>query len=573
MRAICESCAKPQPLDWRPGDLCGHCGIAVREELRCYWCAKWTPKGKFCRKCGAVGIAYDHYGPARMLKHFGASVFEIPKLLGEFDPELIETYQSIYTTHLALANRHIDYARDLSQSLYHKHWPAELEELLIPQLPWPDPEFNHYTACPLSDESTIPLIADLALLAQYQRGDYRKLRLGTQLIHSPNTAIAAEAALQFSGWRALYTTYTEIKPYQLIPVLQQSPFPQYAAPRLAALGADPAPTYAQTGDADTDFLILLLEEIIPSLEAALGSSDPKRRYVAATQLIRKKRAERIGPTLRAADEDDQLQLLQDIIRYKHPVPTLHDDLFAIYETSDNTRIARSAARAITLAAIPADCIRLLELSNSDRDVVQSLLLAPLSPETLFEIGRRQVVAGTFSMDQWGWDRAAKPGCMPPTFVEDMYPLATPGIQAHLLRFAEIQIEAHAKPESPIERFLIRQCFATAPPETIGTAWSCIHRIQMHRTVGLHVPFDLTIQNVEWCWTLPEFLRQLAALFASPEVVQQTFVRDDLDRFLRSADADFYTAAAQHPNECQRVIATAPLADPYTYAVRFAANLG
>ena len=39
----------------------------------------------------------------------------------------------------------------------------------------------------------------------------------------------------------------------------------------------------------------------PSLEAALGSSDPKRRFVAATQLIRKKRAELIGPTLRAAE--------------------------------------------------------------------------------------------------------------------------------------------------------------------------------------------------------------------------------------------------------------------------------
>lgn len=573
MRAICESCAAPQPVDWRPGDLCGHCGRAVREELRCYWCAKWTPKGKFCRKCGAVGIAHDHYGPARMLKHMGASVFEIPKLLGELDPELIDTYQSIYSTHLAVANRHIDYARKLTQSLYHKHWPSELEEFLIPQLPWPDPEFNHYSACPLSDESTIPLIADLALLAQYQRGDYRKLRLGTQLIFSPNTAIAAEAALQFSGWRALYTTYTEIKPYQLIPILEQSPFPQYAAPRLAALGAEPAPAYAQTGDPDTDFLVLLLDQIIPSLETALDSSDPKRRFVAATQLIRKKHPERLGPTLRAAAEEDQLQLLQDIIRLKLPVPTLHDDLFALFETSENRRVSRSAARAITLAAIPADCYRLLEMSNHDRDVIQSLLLAPLAPETLYEIGRRQVVAGRFTMDQWGWDRAAKPGRMPVSFVEDLYGQASPKVQAQLLRFAEIQIEAHEQPELSIERFLIRQCFATAPAETIGAAWASIHRIQMHRTVGLRVPFDLTVQNVEWCWTMPEFLRQLAALFAFPEAVQQTFVRDDLDRFLRSANEEFYAAARQYPDECRRIIEAAPLADTYTYALRFAANLG
>ena len=297
MRAICETCAHPQPLDWRAGDLCVHCGLAVREEARCFWCAKWGPSAKFCRTCGAAAVAREHYGPARMLKHMGASVFEIPKLLAELDPDLIATHQSIYGTHAAAANRHIEYARQLGEYLYQKHWAAELEDELIPQLPWPDEKLAVYSVAPLSEVSPFPLLSDLTHLVRIHRGDFTELRHCAQLIHSANGAIAAEAALQFSGWRAIYCVHTGINRHDLIAVLRQSPFPALAAPRLAVLGAEPRPEYFPTGDPDTDFLILILDRNTRALEAFLDNSDPQRRYVAATQLVRLKQAGAIGPAL------------------------------------------------------------------------------------------------------------------------------------------------------------------------------------------------------------------------------------------------------------------------------------
>jgi len=128
MRAICESCAKPQPPDWRAGDLCIHCGLTVRAESRCYWCAKWGPSGKFCRSCGAASIPDEQYGAARMLRQLGASVFEIPKLLAEFEPERVETYQAIYQQQHAVALAYVDDLRWLEEHLYQRHWSAELEE-------------------------------------------------------------------------------------------------------------------------------------------------------------------------------------------------------------------------------------------------------------------------------------------------------------------------------------------------------------------------------------------------------------------------------------------------------------
>jgi hypothetical protein len=562
MRATCESCANPQPVDWRPGDLCSYCGLAVREERRCFWCAKWSPVGKFCRKCGAASVPPEHYGPARMLKAMGASVFEVPKLLAELDPDLIATHQSIYSTHLAVANRHIETAATHAENLYLKHWVAALEDELIPQLPWPD--IDHAP-------THIPILEDLATLAAIQRGDFDNLRAAASLLHNPNPNLAAEAALQLSGWRALYTTYTEISRHELIALLEKSPLPHHAAPRLAALGAK-VETYAATGHPDTDFLILLLEQNPHALEQSLHSADPMRRYAAATQLIRLKQASAIGPTLRAAAEEQQRQLLQDITRTKTAIPAIHNELFAIFDTSTDHRISQSAATAICLARNPADALRLLDISPGNRDLIQVLLRAKFPPNTLWEIGHRLIANGHFNMDHWGWDQAAKPDAMPVSFVPDHYAAASTETRHQLLRFLELQIEAHASPRSPLEQFLIRQCFATAPAELIGTAWAGIHRIQMHRTVGLLVPFDLTLENIQWCWALPKFLTALAGIMAHPQAVQQTFVRDDLDRFLRSASAAFYEAAANFPNECRAIIHAAPKADPYTYCQRFAAEL-
>jgi hypothetical protein len=138
MRASCEHCAKPQPADWRPGDLCIHCGHSVREEVRCYWCARWIPFGNFCRSCGAEAVSTEQYAPARVMKFYGADMFTIPKMLREMDPARIDTFRAIYGKHQAVLFRHVEDLRSMEPELFQKHWSSELEETLVPELPWPD---------------------------------------------------------------------------------------------------------------------------------------------------------------------------------------------------------------------------------------------------------------------------------------------------------------------------------------------------------------------------------------------------------------------------------------------------
>src|SRR5689334_17305260 len=103
MRALCDSCSQPQPVDWRAGDLCVWCGQAVREEARCFWCAKWTPVAKFCRCCGAATVPADLYGAARMLKDAGTDRFTVPRMLLDLEAEQIENFTRIYQRHAAVA--------------------------------------------------------------------------------------------------------------------------------------------------------------------------------------------------------------------------------------------------------------------------------------------------------------------------------------------------------------------------------------------------------------------------------------------------------------------------------------
>ena len=63
MRAVCEGCGAVQPHDWKAGDLCGACGQAVRRDVRCFWCAKWTPQGRFCRACGIKSFYIPRSNP------------------------------------------------------------------------------------------------------------------------------------------------------------------------------------------------------------------------------------------------------------------------------------------------------------------------------------------------------------------------------------------------------------------------------------------------------------------------------------------------------------------------------
>src|ERR1700728_4449464 len=146
MRALCESCSRPQPLDWHAGDLCVWCGQAVRRETRCFWCVKWTPAAKFCRTCGAATVDGSLYGAARMLKDAGSDRFSIPRQLTEFDPDQIENFTRIFQEQAAVAENHVEQVAFLERILEQKHWSAALDEALAPELPWPLERFDSLRA-------------------------------------------------------------------------------------------------------------------------------------------------------------------------------------------------------------------------------------------------------------------------------------------------------------------------------------------------------------------------------------------------------------------------------------------
>src|SRR5258708_35362284 len=101
MRAICEVCSGAQLTDWKPGDLCIHCGHAVRREARCFWCAKWTPAGKYCRRCGAAVVDDSLYGAARMLREAGTAGLTGPKVLAAPRPEQGANFRRLSPPHAA----------------------------------------------------------------------------------------------------------------------------------------------------------------------------------------------------------------------------------------------------------------------------------------------------------------------------------------------------------------------------------------------------------------------------------------------------------------------------------------
>lgn len=585
MRALCESCDRPQPRDWRAGDLCIHCGQAVREEARCHWCAKWGPRGKFCRKCGSMSVPPERYGAARMLKEMGASVFEIPKLLAELDPELVETHEAIYATHAAAANRHIDDAVWLGGFLYQKHWAEELAEELIPQLPWPEEKLKLYTrrqpekmadldrARQLSESSPSDMVQSLAHLARLRMGDFSGIRHSANLLYAEDARLAAEAALQMTGWRALLTTYLEVDRYFRMELLERSPLPAHAAPRLAAMGKKPAPEYSLTGEPDTDFLIHVVDGNVDKLTEYVRGQDAMQGYAAAWKLTQLGYAERVGALLGRLDDTHLHDLLNDIVRAKRPVPALHPELLGLVERSENHRVARLAARAICLSADHAALLRLYDEGGNDHDIVQALLQSKAAPETLVEILWRLVRDQRLHGEQWGLDAAAQPGALPELFVEQAWATATDKVRMGLLRVAELQIEARDfKPDQPMEHHVMRQCFREGPWELVKEAWTVMSRVQMRRQVGRTVPCDLTAANVEEFWEMRVFLMGLAALLGSWRESDYIGFRDDLSRFLGSAGDEFFEAAARYPQECALVIAAAPSADPYGQAPRFAARL-
>src|SRR6187401_2523381 len=213
MRALCEGCGKPQPPDWKAGDLCSHCGKAVRHDVRCCWCAKWVPAAKFCRSCGAAIVEETLYGAARMLKEAGTDRFTIPKQLKEFDPDQIENFSRIYQRHAVAVARHVDELRFLERFLHNKTFSTALEEQLVPQLPWPEETLARMstpTRPPGDDLATLQAIQAttpfattkaLATLVRLTKRDGDVYKDACSVLYTDDPALKDEAALALTSWR------------------------------------------------------------------------------------------------------------------------------------------------------------------------------------------------------------------------------------------------------------------------------------------------------------------------------------------------------------------------------------
>jgi hypothetical protein len=138
------------------------------------------------------------------------------------------------------------------------------------------------------------------------------------------------------------------------------------------------------------------------------------------------------------------------------------------------------------------------------------------------------------MNQFAWTCLAAPERMPRDFVERVFHMAqTPETQIELLRFAEKQLDdLPQRPRgTPMEAVLIRAGFANYAPEVIGAAWAGMHRINYHRDYGTVSPFPYSIETIQQYWPVAEFEERLARLQADGAALGQTFVGEELRRFL------------------------------------------
>lgn len=389
-----------------------------------------------------------------MLKFYGSDMFAIPKMLREMDPGRLDTFRSIYGQHLGVAMRHIEELRELEKDLFSKHWSAELEEKLIPQLPWPEKDLETYSAPGKTGrESPFLLVSNLASLVAIRRGDFDLLpKVGPYMLSSGSRPdLELEAALQISNWRVAGNTYLENLRYPAMSCLRAAePKTMLVILSQAYLGEDgvKAPEEALTSsDFEVAFFAALLLGNKRVLIRALDSNDPLQWMVAANKLIRLKEAPAILDVFRRkANIDQQLNLLGTIQLEKRAVPELHEALFEVIDKnlevdktfSTKSKLARLAAAVLCFDCSHAEAMRLAQ--TLDWDILHALSLAKaVAPETLREVGVMLVRENLVKTSAFAWTCMAREGRMPLDFVEGVFSLAgTPETQSELLRFAKIQ---------------------------------------------------------------------------------------------------------------------------------------
>jgi hypothetical protein len=559
MRARCEGCGKPQPPDWKAGDLCSFCGQAVRHDVRCYWCAKWVPAAKFCRSCGAAVVDERLYGAARMLKDAGTDRFTIPKQLKEFDPDQIENFSRIYQRHAIAVARHVDELRFLERFLHQKHWSAELEDQLIPQLPWNEETLARMSAPPhppgddlatakaIQEKTPFDRTESLAQLARLRLNDWSVHKEACGTFHSGDPAVRAEAALALTGWR-VWATFGRLRDLErpIVQELQKSTFKVEAAVRLGLLGIEHKDLLRDalaSADPELSFPAALVLGEVDRLQAALRG-DGLQKIAAGNKLIALGIIKPVVETVEKSPLEVQRELVESLVRRKEPAPEAETTLLEIVETTEDESLRERAVRILCRRLRPEWVLRIARAAEGDRHIYQSLLQAPdLAPDAAQELGDFLLANKGFRTSQYGLSTVAENGRMPDTFVPSRFARADEETRGEMLRFAETQLERRGSEE--LHRFVLNVVFGAYPAKTRAAAWWVLHR--WYRSKGEYRgegPFKLEKGIIaETFGSVGAFLPKLAAVLRDRDTLKEVGYYEMMANVLNSAD-DVTIAAMQ-----------------------------
>ena len=424
MRAICEACGHVQPPDWKPGDLCGHCGAVVRREKRCHWCVQLTPDGKYCRHCGAGLVPDERYGAARWLKHLGMDQFVIPERLAAMDPEQAEHFTRLYQRHAAVAERHLDDLALAESFGRQRGWTRALEAELLPRLPLADDELRALTPPVLrgttdaeklleireaSPFETTRQLAALARLRLWQSGPEAlypafgaDLEMALPALGSPDAALRVEAALVLSHWRLVVSGGLFGKPAIVDALQAPNAFPVESAVALALIRArqqnvgQPVPAAALASeDADVAFAAALANYFPDPLLAALRV--PVRRFAAAHALTKMNLDFALAPCLPDFDADQLEDILSTLTWQARPRPDLRPFLA---EAAGNAALS-SSARAnvrelLRLDLRPGDADRLVRETPDPGHIAKVLQSPTLEQGEVLKVCHTLVELNLFS---------------------------------------------------------------------------------------------------------------------------------------------------------------------------------
>ena len=567
MRAVCESCARPQPVDWRAGDLCVHCGGQARAEERCFWCNTWQPAGGFCRGCGAEQVGHEAYGAARMLTLSGADMFSIPKMVREMDPARLAVFGDKYARQRALVSRHVDDLSFVEGFLKHKGWAAELEDELVTSLPWSDDTAAAYkhAGAPAEGVERLQAIIDrtpfeqtqclatIAMLWSQQWDQLRKVASYTR----GGGHLAHEAALAVTWWRT--ATACGLSRHQVpLDTASCAELSEEVAVRLAWFEREADPVALANARASRDPDLALAAAMVTGDMAVLRASltgDLLTQQAAAASLAARGETAALLGWLRGADPDAQ----RDVIRV-----LAHDEdgragvltpmLLDIMEASEDERLIVDIGRLLARETTLAVAVRIAAACRREIYVVQALMKEDtgLAPADLAVVGAELVKRGYLRHSMYGVSEAARRGAFPDDFVPGVFELGDAEQKIELCRVAEEQLRE--RDIEVLHAFLLRTVFGPQTHKVRAAAWWALSRGYARQKYGWFGPFELTVPAIErFFGGVPAFMEGFIGVLEDYDTLKEVGLFDFLHRITADLDTERIDALRAYP-PCERLFA-------------------